>query len=62
MVAYINTKFGFNVPQDVQNWVIGLIVTGGGALIMVLRTFFNAPKVVTKAPETITTAGAAKSP
>jgi len=45
-VSWINTRFGFNVPPDVQNWVTGLLVTGGAAVIMLLRTFFNAPKVM----------------
>lgn len=59
-VTWINTRFGIQVPAEVQNTVTGLLVTAGGALIVLLRTFFNAPKVVTKMPDTITTAGAAK--
>jgi len=60
VVSYIGTKWGFNVPDDVQKWVIGLLVSGGSALIMLLRTFWNAPKVVTKMPEVITEKGALK--
>ena len=46
VVGWLNTKYGFNVPQDVQNYVTGLLVAGGGALIVILRTFFNKPKVI----------------
>lgn len=53
-VTWINTRFGFNVPPDVQNTVTALLVSGFGALIMLLRTFFSAPKVVTKAPLIVT--------
>ena len=59
-VAWINTRFGYNVPPEVQNTVTALIVSGFGALIMLLRTFANAPKVVSKMPETITAKGAMK--
>lgn len=45
-VGWINTRFGFQVPQDIQNLVTGLIVSGGGALILILRGWFNNPKVV----------------
>ncbi len=45
-VGWINTRFGFVVPEDIQNLVTGWLVAGGGALIVILRTFFNKPKVV----------------
>lgn len=54
VVGWISTKFGFEVPQDVKEWVTGLLVMGGGTLIMILRTFFNSPKVATKQPDIIT--------
>lgn len=45
-VGWINTRFGINVPPDIQNSVTGWLITGGGALIVLLRTFFNKPKVI----------------
>lgn len=45
-VGWINTRFGINVPPDIQNSVTGWLITGGGALIVVLRTWFNKPKVI----------------
>lgn len=46
VVLWVNTKFGIQVPVDFQNQITAWLVAGGGALIMVLRTFFNKPKVV----------------
>ena len=53
VVGWVSTKFGIDVPADVQNQVTGLLVTGFGMLIAVLRTFFNSPKIATKQPEII---------
>lgn len=53
VVAWLNTKFGLQVPADVQAWVTGIIVTGFGLIIMYLRTFLNAPKVAMKQPDVV---------
>ncbi len=36
-VTWINTKFGIQVPPDLENWITGGIVTVGGLIIAVLR-------------------------
>ena len=54
VVGWINTRFGFSVPGDIQNWVTGLLVSGGGLLIMALRTFWNKPVVATAMPKVVT--------
>lgn len=46
IVTWISTQFGFHVPPDVVTYVTGLIASGGFALVGILRTFFNKPKVV----------------
>lgn len=53
VVGWVSTKFGIEVPTDVQNQVTMLLVSGFGMLIAVLRTFFNSPKVAGKQPEII---------
>lgn len=52
-VTWINTRFGFNVPTDIQNEVTGLLVGGFGALIMWLRTFADAPHVTNVQPAVV---------
>lgn len=46
VVGWISTKFGFTVPDGIQQEVTGLLVTGFAAVIALLRTFFNSPKVI----------------
>lgn len=54
VVTWINTRFGFTVPQDVVNWVTGGVVTLGLALIGWWRTRGTDPsKIATVAPGVI---------
>ncbi len=52
-VTWINTRFGFNVPPEVQNTVTALLIAGFGALIGILQTFFNSPHMTTKQPAVV---------
>lgn len=54
VAAWINTKFGLVVPEDVVNLVTQVFVYGGTVLIAALRTFWNSPHVVTKPPAIVT--------
>ena len=53
-VTWINTRFGFEVPAEIQNLVTGAIITIGGLLIGALRTWFNSPHVATNQPGVVT--------
>jgi len=46
LVLWLQTKFGFTLPQDLQNSITIILVSAFAFLIGVLRTFFNKPKVV----------------
>lgn len=52
-VTWINTRFGFKVPPDVQNTVTALLISGFGLLIGVLQTAFNSPHMTTKQPAVV---------
>ena len=53
LVGWVQTKFGFNVPPDVQATITTLIVSGFGLLIGVLQTAFNSPHMTTKQPAVV---------
>lgn len=57
VVAWIQTKFGFNVPQDIQNNVTMLLVAAFAAAIGYLRTFLNTPHVSAAKPAVILNPG-----
>ncbi len=53
IALWVNTKFGLNIPADVQNTVTQLIVYGAVALIGILQTFWNSPHMTTKQPAVV---------
>lgn len=54
VVAWINTRFGFQVPQEIVNWVTGGLVALAGSLIVWWRTRGTDPsKIATVAPSVI---------
>lgn len=53
-VTWINTKFGIQVPPDLENWITGGIVTVGGLIIAVLRgQGRDTPRVTSVQPAVI---------
>jgi peptidoglycan hydrolase-like protein with peptidoglycan-binding domain len=53
-VGWISTKFGFDVPPEVQNWVTSGLVVLGGAVIVFLRGMGkDVPRVADKTPAVI---------
>jgi len=53
VVGWVSTKFGVNVPPDVQQTVTALLVSLFGVLIGILQTFFNSPHMTTKQPAVV---------
>lgn len=53
-VGWISTKFGFNVPADVQQWVTsGIIVLGGSVIVFLRGMGKDVPRVANKTPAVI---------
>lgn len=46
VVAWINTRFGFKVPQELVNWITGGLVALGGSLIVWWRTRGTDPSKI----------------
>ncbi len=53
IAGWVNTRFGINVPPEVQNTVTQLLVYAGAALIGILQTWFSSPHVSTKQPAVV---------
>ncbi len=54
LVSFVNTHWGLHVDEATQKWIISGITLAGMALIGVLRTFFNRPKVASAMPLKVT--------
>lgn len=57
VLLWINTKFGLTVSPEIETWVTGGLVMVGTALIGLLRTFFNNPRVTKAKPAVILNPG-----
>ncbi len=53
VVVWVNSRFGIQVPPDVEKAVTVLLVAVFGALIGVLRTRFDSPHVADRTPAVI---------
>jgi peptidoglycan hydrolase-like protein with peptidoglycan-binding domain len=53
-IGWVQTKFGINLPPDVENTITSLLVAGGTALIAILRGWGkDTPRVTAKSPAVI---------
>jgi peptidoglycan hydrolase-like protein with peptidoglycan-binding domain len=53
LVAFLNTKFGFQIDAQTQAAMIVVIAGAFASLIGVLQTFFNSPHMTLKQPSVV---------
>lgn len=53
IVAWINTRFGLNLGQDVQNLITGILAAVLAVVVGFFQTFMNSPHMTTKQPAVV---------
>lgn len=53
VVSWLSTRFGLDVPADVQSLVTSLLVIAFAGAIGVIQTWFNNPHVVNRQPPVV---------
>ncbi len=53
IAVWVTTKFGITIDDQVKDAVTLLLTSAAGGLILILRTFFNNPRVTTKQPAVV---------
>jgi peptidoglycan hydrolase-like protein with peptidoglycan-binding domain len=53
IVAFVNTRFGIQLPPDIVNLITTVLALAIAALVGLFQTFYNTPHMTTKQPAVV---------